>query len=76
MAALDDLNIRDWEKLAKNLLRQVPAAPSSQDTPGTPLEAPTQTQEPEADGIPIIAGPPKKMRKEGSRTSWAGEWDR
>jgi len=76
MAALDDLNIRDWEKLAKNLLRQVPAAPSSQDTPGTPLEAPTQTQEPEADGIPIIAGPPKKMRKEGPRTSWAGEWDR
>jgi phage terminase large subunit GpA-like protein len=76
MAALDDLNIRDWEKLAANLLKQAPAAPSSQDTPGTPLEAPTQTQEPEADGIPIIAGPPKKMRKEGPRASWAGEWDR
>jgi phage terminase large subunit GpA-like protein len=75
MAALDDLNIRNWDKLAANLLKQVPATPS-QDAPGSSPEAPTQAQEPDDDGIPIIAGPAKKTRKEGPRASWAGSWDR
>jgi phage terminase large subunit GpA-like protein len=76
MAALDDLNIRNWDKLAENLRKQVPAAPNSLDAPGSSPEAPTQAQEPDDDGIPIIAGPAKKTRKEGPRASWAGSWDR
>jgi phage terminase large subunit GpA-like protein len=75
MAALDDLNIKDWEKLAANLLRQAPPA-AKLDTPGSSPEAPTQTQNSDADDIPIIEGPAKKTRKEPAKTSWAGDWDR
>jgi phage terminase large subunit GpA-like protein len=80
MAALDDLNIRDWDKLAKNLqlaaAKEKPATAGSQDTPAAPPEAGLQIPELPADGIPIIAGPPKKTRKQGPPASWAGAWDK
>jgi len=76
MAALDDLNIRDWAKLAANLAAQVPAASNSGSTAPTPPEAAPQPQELPADGIPIIAGPTRKTRSQGPKQSWAGAWDK
>jgi phage terminase large subunit GpA-like protein len=73
MAALDDLGIRNWDKLAKNLqaaaAKGKPVPEESEAEPSKPFEAVD-------DGIPIITGTPKKSRKEGPRTSWAGSWDR
>jgi phage terminase large subunit GpA-like protein len=70
MAALDDLNIKDWEKLAANLA-------SLADAPiKTPAAVAPPAPEVPDDGILTITGKPKPVRKEGPKTSWAGSWDR
>ena len=77
MAALDDLNIKDWERLAKNLstLAEKPdvvlpdaekkVQPSAADSEPVP-----------EDGIPVITGRPKAGRNRPKPQSWAGDWDR
>jgi phage terminase large subunit GpA-like protein len=73
MAALDDLGIRNWDKLAKNLqaaaAKSKPATEEAIEEPAKPVETPD-------DGIPVIIGKAKKIRKEGPRVSWAGAWDK
>jgi phage terminase large subunit GpA-like protein len=73
MAALDDLGIRNWDKLAKNLQA---AAAKGKPVPEEDEAEPVKPAEAVDDGIPILTGKPKKSRKEGPRTSWAGSWDR
>jgi phage terminase large subunit GpA-like protein len=72
MAALDDLNVRDWDKLARNLasLADKPElVVASAPEPNPPADAPD-------DGIPVITGKSKPVRKQGRPSSWAGDWDR
>ena len=82
MAALDDLNIRDWTKLAANLqqmaahFKQTPPAGDPRSVPDAPPEAITQTPEISAGDIPILTGAKKKGARLAAKTSWAGEWDR
>jgi phage terminase large subunit GpA-like protein len=73
MAALDDLGIRNWDKLEKNL--QAAAAKGKDESAVDPGDTPPAAAVVD-DGIPIITGKPKKSRKEGPRSSWAGSWDR
>jgi phage terminase large subunit GpA-like protein len=73
MAALDDLNIRNWDKLEKNLKMMVERAP---DAPKPVAESPAAVVEVPDDGIPVITGPVKKGRPNQPRSSWAGSWDK
>ena len=71
MAALDDLNIKDWDKLAANLA-------SLADKPVEKIPDPEKTRQPEVpdDGIPVITGRPKPVHKQAHASSWAGSWDK
>lgn len=71
MAALDDLNIKDWEKLAANVASLVEKpARAAQAAP-----IPTAPAVPD-DGIPVITGKQKPVAKQAQPTSWAGSWDK
>lgn len=79
MAALDDLAIRNWEKLAVNLQAYARTlkvtAPAGEEMPAA-APAETPAAEVPADGIPVITGAPKKARPQPPKTSWAGSWDK
>jgi phage terminase large subunit GpA-like protein len=73
MAALDDLGIRNWDKLAKNLQA---AAAKGKPVPEDPQPEPAKPADVPDDGIPTIVGTQKKGRKPPPAPKGLGAWDR